>query len=691
MPHDCHKPRVASSALFDWLADPMAQDPRSLIQEGITAQRAGRLAEAAQRYEAVLRVQPSHFDALQLLGVLRFREGRSADGLALLERALAITPSHGPTLNNYGNVLRSLGRHHDALAAYRAALRHLPTPNAVLLRNLGSALLEVGERDEAGQYLEASRRLDPRDAVLWCWIGMLESMRERLDASAAAYREAQRLDVARGEAWYQAQLGLASAAIAARRHDDAEHLLSTLLAGRPTLLARIGRLQLAQRLVRWSGWADDIARLPIEAQTVPVEHEALMQVLYLSDDPGVLRACAEAVARFHAQRTGPVSIPKGRVRQRPRIGYLSGDMRNHVVAWLFAEILAARSRERFDVTVYALGPPDDSDVRQRIRDEADRFVELGSRSASDIYAQIVADEIDILVDLAGYTEQARPRVLAMRPAPVQVGWLGYPGTMGGKLLDYLIADAQVVPSSAQPAYTESIVRLAGSCLPNHARRRVAAARSRSALGLPNEAVVLCAFVPTLKITPPVFDLWMSVLRERPATVLWLQQPSEEAMANLRREAIARGVDGSRLVFAGFEADLADHLARYAVADIALDTHPYGSHSTAADALWVGCPLISRRGDSFAARVSSSALAAAGLTELIADSDAAYYRLILQLVDEPSRRAALREGLLRTRENLPLFDAAGYARSLEAAFAQMQARASQGLAAESFDIPAPDAV
>jgi len=665
----------------------MPKDPRTLIQEGIAAQRAGRLTEAAQRYEAVLRAQPAHFDALQLLGVLRFREGQSSAGCELLERALRITPQHGPTLNNYGNVLRALGRHHEALVAYRAALRHLPAPNAVLLRNLGSALLEVGEREEAGHYLEASRRLDPRDAVLWCWIGMLESMRDRIAASAAAYREAQRLDTARGEAWYQAQLGLASAAIAARQHDDAERLLSVLLVRRPTLLARIGRLQLAQRLVRWTGWADDVARLRVEAETAPVEHEALMQVLYLSDDPVVLRSCADAVARFHAQRTGPVTVPNARARQRPRIGYLSGDMRNHVVAWLFAEIVAQRSRDRFEVIVYALGPTDDSDVRQRIRGEVDRFVELGSRPVADIYAQIVADEIDILVDLAGYTEQARPRVLAMRPAPVQVGWLGYPGTMGGELLDYLIADGQVVPAESETAYTERIVRLGGSCLPNHSRRQAAAPRPRSAHGLPSDAVVLCAFVPTIKITPPVFELWMSVLRARPATLLWLQQPSDEAMANLRREAMARGVDGNRLVFAGFEADLADHLARYTVADIALDTYPYGSHSTAADALWMGCPLVSRRGTGFAARVSSSALAAAGLPELIADSDADYCRLILQLVDESSRRDALRVRLLRSRDTLPLFDAARYARMLETAFERMHARAREGLAAMSFDVAA----
>jgi protein O-GlcNAc transferase len=664
----------------------MSKDPRALIQEGITAQRAGRLTEAAQCYERLLRSDPAHFDALQLLGVLRFRQGHLSQGLDLLERALRLQPTHGPTLNNYGNVLRQLGRHHDALAAYRAALRHLPTPNAVLLRNLGSGLLEVGERDEAGQYLEASRRLDPRDAVLWCWIGMLESMRDRPEASAAAYREAQRLDTARGEAWYQAQLGLASAAIASRRHAEAEELLATLLIGRPTLLARIGRLQLAQRLVRWAGWADDVARLRSEAATAPVEHEALMQVLYLTDEPATLRACAEAVARFHAQRTGPVTTPPARQRPKPRIGYLSGDMRNHVVAWLFAEILEHRSADRFDVTVYALGPPDDSEIRSRIRGMADHFVELGARSAADIHARIVADEIDILVDLAGYTEQARPRVLAMRPAPIQVGWLGYPGTVGGALLDYLIADAVVVPPEQESGYAERIVRVPGSCLPNHSRRRVAPPRPRAQHGIPNDAVVLCAFVPTIKITPPMFDLWTAVLRERPSTCLWLQQASAEVMDNLRREASARGVDGSRLLFAGFEADLADHLARYLVADIALDTFPYGSHSTAADALWVGCPLVSRRGQSFASRVSSSALEAVGLSELIADSDERYRTLILQLVDDAPRRHALREQLLERRAVAPLFDAARYARALEEAYTRMQEHALSGAAPVSFEVP-----
>jgi tetratricopeptide (TPR) repeat protein len=664
----------------------MPKDPRTVIQQGLAAQKAGLFSEAADCYTTILKADPTYFDALQLLGILRFREGKLAEGLDLLERALRITATHGPTLNNYGNVLRQMGRHQEALRAYRAALKYLPAPNALLLRNLGSVLLEIGDQEEAGRHLEHSSRLDPRDPVLWCWIGMLESMRKRTDAADRAYLEAQRLDVARGDAWFQAQLGLAANANAARQYGVAEQQFAMILEMRPTVLARITRLQLAQRLVRWARWQHDMAQLHIEAKETPADHEALMQVLYLTDDLSVLRSCTEAVARFHAQRTGFLSVPTARRRARPRVGYLSGDMRNHVVAWLFAEILEQRDRERFEVFVYALGTTDDSEVRQRICAEADHFVEIGTPSFGAIYAQIVADEIDILVDVAGYTEHGRPRVLAMRPAPVQVGWLGYPGSMGGTMIDYLIADAVVVPPELVSSYSEQIVRLPNSCLPNHSRRRVAAPLSREQLGLPANAIVLCAFVPAMKITPPMFALWMHVMTERPNSCLWLQQPSEEAQINLRREALNAGVDGARLIFAGMEPDLADHLARYLVADIALDTFPYGSHSTAADALWVGCPLISRLGKSFAARVSSSALTAAGLPELVADTDESYRQLILQLIDDAPRRAVLRARLIENRDRSPLFDAAVYARHLEAAFAHMQTQALAGHTPASFDLP-----
>ncbi len=665
----------------------MSKDLQTRLQEGLAAQRAGHFSDAAACYEAVLKVQPDHFDALQLWGVLRFRAGDLAGGLVLLERALAIVPTHGPTLNNYGNALRQGGRHVEALRAYRAALARLPAPNAVLLRNLGSGLLEVGEQDEAAQFLEAAHRLDPRDPVLWCWIGMLESMRERPQASAAAYREAQRLDLTQGDAWHQAALGLASAAISERRYGDAERALAAILTARPSVLARIGRLQLAQRLARWAGWADDVIALGREAQGVQIEHEGLMQALYVTDDPAMLRSCAEAVARFHTQRTGPVQAPLPRRRDRLRIGYLSGDMRNHVVAWLFAEVLLHRDRSQFEVTVYALGPADDSAVRHRIQSAADRFIELGALSAADMRARIVADEIDILVDLAGYTEHSRPRVLALRPAPIQVGWLGYPGTMGGNLIDYLIADEVVLPVALEGGYSERIVRLPGSCLPNHANRPIGPPRPKAQLGLPMEGVVLCAFVPTVKITPPLFDLWMSILRERPATCLWLQQAHDEAINNLRHEAQLRGVTPDRLIFAAFEADHAAHLSRYEVADIALDTYPYGSHSTAADALWVGCPLVSRQGLSFAARVSSSALSAVGLAELIAVTDLDYKNLVLRLVDDAAHRAVLRQRLRAARENALLFDSVAYARHLDRAYLEMQRQALRGQPPQSFLVPA----
>jgi predicted O-linked N-acetylglucosamine transferase (SPINDLY family) len=306
-------------------------------------------------------------------------------------------------------------------------------------------------------------------------------------------------------------------------------------------------------------------------------------------------------------------------------------------------------------------------MRARLVRACEHFTDI-AWDPDDVAARRIRDEgIDVLVDLKGYTLGARTGILARRPAPLQLHWVGYPGTMGTPFIDGVVADPVVVPPGAETHYTERVLRLPHCYQPNDRQRPVDAPRPRGEYGLPEAAVVFCCFNQAYKISPEIFAFWMRLLAAVPGSVLWLLEDNAAATANLRRAATAHGVDAARLVFAP-RAPLAAHLARYAAADLALDTFPYGSHTTASDALWAGCPLVALAGETFAARVSGSIVAAAGFPELVTAGLAQYEALALQLATDPAGRAALRARLAAARTTAPLFDSPGFTRALEQLYA-----------------------
>jgi len=408
-----------------------------------------------------------------------------------------------------------------------------------------------------------------------------------------------------------------------------------------------------------------------------------MKPMLFTDDALALRRYAEAAAAFYAGlSTGSAAAPAYRAQSAPRarlrVGYLSTDLREHPVGRLLAGVVECHDKDAFDVRLFALGPPDDSVVRRRLAAVVEPSAVVAP-SDEALIEQLRAAQLDILVDLMGYTLGGRPRVLHARVARVQATWLGYPGTLGGSLADYLIADAFAVPAGAEHAYSERLVRLPECLLPGDRSRPLEEPAPRAAYGLPEQAVVLCAFNQTRKLNPRVFRLWMEVLREVPDAVLWLSEERAEASANLRAAACAHGVAPERLVFAPRMPSLAAHLARLRCADLALDTFPYGAHSAAIDALWTGCPLIAWVGCSLPARVSGSILRAAGLAELAAPSAEEYRALILALARDAPRRTQLRERLAASRAQCALFDAARFTRALERAYHTMAERWQLGLA------------
>jgi predicted O-linked N-acetylglucosamine transferase (SPINDLY family) len=374
-------------------------------------------------------------------------------------------------------------------------------------------------------------------------------------------------------------------------------------------------------------------------------------------------------------------------RSRITLGYLSADFHAHATAYLIAELFEKHDRERFAVVGYSYGPDDGSSTRRRLVKALDRFVELKDVSFGDSAQRIAADGVDILVDLKGYTGNARTQILALRPAPIQVNYLGYPGTMGAPFMDYILVDDFIVPLEQQPFFTEKLVHLPGCYQVNDGQRAISPhTPSRAACALPEEGFVFCSFNNNYKITPEMFGVWMELMKAVPGSVLWLLEGNRFAPANLRREAESRGVAAQRLVFAP-RRSLADHLARYRLADLFLDTFPCNAHTTASDALWVGCPVLTLAGQTFVSRVAGSLLRSLGLPELITTSLDEYFDVALRLARDANWLAELRVRLAANRTTSRLFDAEQFARDLEQAYVTMWQIHMAGDKPHAFAVPA----
>jgi len=391
----------------------------------------------------------------------------------------------------------------------------------------------------------------------------------------------------------------------------------------------------------------------------------------LLDRPDVQRTMAEAWIADDVRENpllGP--LPKRARPARVKLGYYSWDFHRHATAHLIAELFECHDRSKFEVVAFSFGPQTDDEMQKRLKAGVDRFVEVGHMRDAEIAHLSREMVVDIAIDLKGITVGHRLGIFAHRAAPIQVNYLGYPGTTGAPYMDYLIADETIIPESHRRFYREKVMALPNSYQVNDRRRKVSdRAFTRAELGLPDEGFVFCSFNNNFKILPAVFDIWMRVLTAVPGSVLWLIEDNELAAANLRKEAAARGIDPGRLVFASRVAP-EDHLARQKVAGLFLDTRPYNAHTTASDALWVGLPVLTYPGDTFPSRVAASLLNAVGMPELITTTAAEYEALAIALATQPARLQAFKDRLMANRAAAPLFDTELFARNLEDAYLKM---------------------
>jgi protein O-GlcNAc transferase len=651
-----------ATAQFESVLSLAPGHPDAAYNLGVVRLDANDLAGARQLFADVLIHAPRNTDAMVNLAIVLERDGAPDAAADMLQRVLAIEPQHPHALANLGRLELVRGNLASAKAHYENALRQAP-PLIAAIEGMATVCRAQGRYAEAVHWFRELTRREP--ALPTGWAALADNLLQTgdLDAADEAARKAGDLDPALASPYaLRAQLrvlrGKLDEAVAILdegfRKTDGTGLLGMLA-------------QQCRHTCDWDRWS--AAWLALKPRIIAGE-DAGTPFALLSEDL-TSRQLLDYTRTWANKRFGhpPAEKPVGHATRgdRPvRIGYLSSDFQEHPVAFLIAEVLELHDRSRFEVYAYSYGPPGTGAMRQRMISAVDHFVDIAWEPDDQAIERIRNDEIDIL---KGYTVGDRLAIMAQRPSPVQVTWLGYPGTTGTAFIDYLIADPFIVPAGAEHTCSEQVVRMPHCYQPTDRKRSIADPLPRSACGLPDAGLVFCCFNQTFKITPDIFAAWMRLLGALPGSVLWLMDDNRWATANLRSAAAAAGIAPERLVFAP-RVPLAEHLARYQVADLALDTFPYTSHTTASDALWCGCPLVALCGETFAARVSGSILAAAGLADLVTHSIAECEAKVIELATNAGLRQEIVDRVQTARAQAPLFDATAFARDLEARYLQM---------------------
>lgn len=646
----------------------------ALYNRGTLLRDLGRREEALTNFDYALAIKPDYLEAINNRAIVLRDLGRYEEALACYDRALGIDPRSTRILNNRGDALQSLGRHKEALSCFDKTIELEPA-NADAYYNRGIALANLNRIAEALNSYDRALAIRPDyvEALNNRGIVLMEMRRreeavtsydlalkvkpdfvEVLNNRGTALKELQRMEEA-----------IASYARALKIRPDFDFLQGALL-------------HTKMHACDWSNVGNEFSSL-FSAINDGKKVVTPFPVAALTDSLVYQRKAAEIWVRekYPSSNRFP-AIAKYSGHKKIRLGYFSADFRSHPVSILTAGLFEMHDRARFEVYAFSFGPNTKDDMRERLEKGFDRFIDVKPALDHEVVELARSTEIDIAIDLGGFTEGGRTGIFAARAAPVQASYIGYLGTMGAPFIDYLIGDQMLVPENHQEYYAEKIVYLPNSFQANDTKRQISdRVFVRKELGLPEQGFVFCCFNNNFKIVPETFDCWMRILKRVKGSALWLFASNASAAANLRKEAEARGVDGARLVFAQ-RASLAEYLAKYRMADLFLDTLPYNAGATASDALWAGLPVLTCVGNAFAGRMGASLLHAIHLPELVTDSWEEYEALAVELANNPDQIGKIRLKLNQNRLTAPLFDTALFTKHIENAYVQMYERYQAGL-------------
>ena len=627
-----------------------APDIATQLAAARAAEGAGDLDGAEQILRDGLAADPGDGDAIFALAEFLTRCGRTDEAEPLYRRLLAAFPDQPALLNSVGVMLHKAARRDEAVGIWRRVLATNPNLTAPLV-NLGLALRDAGDAVGAAAHFERAIALEPKLVDAHFNLGLLHHLARRHGAAIDSFETVLRLQL--------------------------DHARAAALLAQSSLAicdwARVDRLTPMLR--------DEVAKA---TEGRPCAVTIRLSLLLPFDGPS--RKAVAAVAARGYEHAGAACAPGFRFdpgpRERLTIGYMAADFRDHPIFHLTAGLYRRHDRARFNIRAYPVRRPEP--VAQAALADCDAVVDLSAAQAEAAARRIYDDKVDLLVDISGFTQFARPEILALRPAPIQVAWLGTPGTQAGKLYDYMIGDRIITPPDRAGDYLETLALAPHSYQVNNRDQEIAPAPPRAAEGLPDDAFVFASFCGGEKIDRETFGCWMTILARTPGSVLWLYGEAPKLHVNLRDAARARDVDPARLVFAR-TAPKARHLGRMTLADLHLDTGIYGAHTTASDALWAGVPHLTRLGDGFPARVGASVLTAIGLPELVATDWDSYVRIATEFAADRARAASIRRKLAVNRLTTPLFDTDASARGLEALYRKMWSRFAAGLQPAPLDV------
>ncbi len=617
------------------------------LAAALELQNAGKILEAEKIFTEILASSPNDVPSLFSLGGIEHNRKNPEKALQYLERAVLLNPTFPPLWYNLAIVLQSLKHFDRALESYDKALE-LDPRNLEVMTNRGGLLAEMKRHKDALLNYEELLKIDPNNQKALCNRGILLT------------------DV--------------------KFHDLAISTFDRLFTLNPEYEFVAGLLGFAKmHACDWKG-LDRIRDVIVQGVKDGKRVCQTLPLTALTDDPMIHLMGARIFGQFYCPPQKRLWNGEKYDHPKIRIGYVSPDLREHPVGHLTTGLFENHDKKQFEITAFSLGLDDQSLLQKRMRSAFDKFIDVRQMRSKDIAEMIRSMEIDILVDMAGYTADSRTDIFSYHPAPVQVSYLGYSSTMGVEYIDYIIADRYIIPEDHRQFYSEKVVYLPDTYLPTDASVKIAETTpTPEKYGLPANGFVFCSFNHDYKINPTIFDVWMRLLQRKPGSVLWLMKLNESAERNLRQEAIQRGIDPGRIVFATRVDRIEDHLARYRMADIFLDTTPCNAHSTASDVLRAGLPIITCRGRAFAGRVAASLLELIGLHELVTNSLAEYEKLAEKLSDDPTLLKKYRDRLQANLPGTKLFDTVQYCRNLEKAFICMIQRTRHGEAPEHFHV------
>ncbi|MBR0680101.1 tetratricopeptide repeat protein [Roseomonas eburnea] len=676
---DLERPAEAVASLDGLLARNRDIAPAHILR-GCALCTMERLAEGLAAFDAALALAPSAAEAYLHRGGALCDLRRAAEALASFDRALALRPDLAEGHAGRGRALLALKRVEEALAAYERATALKPA-DATMHNGLGIALLDAGRPGPASAAFRRAIALAPDLAEAHCNLGIALTRLLRFEAAAAACGEA----IALRPRYREALLQRGNALLRAGRPDRALRDLEEarrIDPSEPFLPGQIlhARMQVAD----WSGHEEMVAEL-LDAIRQGRPASSPFDLLAATDSLQLQRLAAEAFVAERYPATADVPLPAvPRSADVIRVGYVSSDFGNHPVTHLMLDVLQRHDRRRFEVHALSLVPAQAEPWQDKVRAAVTRFHDLSALGDQEAIRYVRDLGIDIAVDLNGHTLGARTRLFAARIAPVQVGYLGFIGTMGAGYIDYVVADETTIPAAHFGQFREKVIHLPHFQANCRHLDAAPAAPDRAASGLPDRGTVFCSFNNAYKVTPETFDAWMRIMAQVPGSVLWLYAGKAESSGTYRTRARKLGIDPQRIVFAGF-VPLAEHLARHALADLFLDTFPYNGGTTASNALRMGLPVLTRMGESFASRMGASLLGAVGMPELAVASLQDYERMATGLGNAPERVAELKRRLAANLPSCPLFDADRATEALERAFAAIHARAAAKLAPDHIAI------